>query len=476
MTPKQEEQRQREQELLEAQSAHEQSNHAFKFVRGMNEFLTDAREQGFHDMAKLNEMVAQQIANKALATKDKDFLDFIYQIKTHGSANFGSTITGQNLITGIGKQIDREIENDEDRAWTLNQRRKVTALEGFQVELGNARNNRGKEGFDFDATLADITERMNAMGFTNEVSGIYTHEQQLKNREKQENTITFGDQKANELVRIFQNEGKYGVLREVISKGYTVDTNLLSAITQSEEPITPLAGNPFFSKTITKLNDQLRNIGKKKRDDFLAKYRVSPDQALNLKIPTKFLRLEYDVIQRIKGVLVEQYRNIALMEGGRRSFNEFNKQQRDAFFDLLRPDYDSQDPNSIGYILNEATEELNSIMDNHLTDPGETEKDVDKALMNEFYKAIRGGDAPPGFKFDPDVLYFEYKKQVNLLKSGATWYDDSPLEEYLQGKVEGLDFGNYDELDADQKNLVNKLLKKLQAQVINYMKEQQGSK
>ena len=103
------------------QGEHENNNQSFKLSRQINTILSDAREQGFHDMGKLNKMMAETIANRALVTKDKEFLDFIYEIKTQGNSNYGKTTAGQNLITGVGAQIDTELEQDEDRAWTESQ-------------------------------------------------------------------------------------------------------------------------------------------------------------------------------------------------------------------------------------------------------------------------------------------------------------------------------------------------------------------
>lgn len=139
LTEKEQGQKELQERYLLLQGEHENNNPSFKFSRQINTILSDAREQGFHDMGKLNKMMAETIANRALVTKDKEFLDFIYEIKTHGGSNYGQTTTGQNLINGVGSQIDTDLEQDEDRAWTESQRAKARQLEAFNIEIGKLR-------------------------------------------------------------------------------------------------------------------------------------------------------------------------------------------------------------------------------------------------------------------------------------------------------------------------------------------------
>ena len=137
-----------EEKFLELEGRKEKENLSYKFSRSMNTFIEDAREQGYHDMGKLNKMVADQIANQALNFREKDILDFIYEIKTTNNANYGQTNAGQNLIRTVSDRIDQQEEEDVERAYRRKRRQREDQLEAFGVELGELRNKRNEEGYE----------------------------------------------------------------------------------------------------------------------------------------------------------------------------------------------------------------------------------------------------------------------------------------------------------------------------------------
>ena len=171
-----------EEAFLQLEGEHEMANNAFKVSREINTFLEDAREQGFHDMGKLNQMTAEQIANQALNYGDKDFLDFIYEIKTYGDSNYGQTIAGQNLIRTVSDRIDRQKDDDEQRAYTRYTRNKSMQKESFMLRLGELRNKRSEEGLDFQGQLSTLIQEMNQAGLVGEAEAVQKYELDKKNQ------------------------------------------------------------------------------------------------------------------------------------------------------------------------------------------------------------------------------------------------------------------------------------------------------
>ena len=70
-----------EEKFLELEGRNEKENLSDKFSRSMNTLIEDAREQGYHDMGKLNKMVADQIANQALNFREKTYLTLYMRSK-----------------------------------------------------------------------------------------------------------------------------------------------------------------------------------------------------------------------------------------------------------------------------------------------------------------------------------------------------------------------------------------------------------
>ncbi len=192
-TPQQQRQKLIEEAFLQLEGEHEMANNAFKVSREINTFLEDAREQGFHDMGKLNQMTAEQIANQTLNYGDKDFLDFIYEIKTYGNSNDGQTIAGQNLIRTVSDRSDRQKDDDEQRAYTRYTRNKSMQKESYMLRLGELRNKRSEEGFDFQGQLSTLIQEMNQAGLVGEAEAVQKYELDKKNQLRQDDVVSFDD-------------------------------------------------------------------------------------------------------------------------------------------------------------------------------------------------------------------------------------------------------------------------------------------
>ena len=460
------------------QGEHENNNQSFKLSRQINTILSDAREQGFHDMGKLNKMMAQTIANRALVTKDKEFLDFIYEIKTQGNSNYGKTTAGQNLITGVGAQIDTDLEQDEDRAWTESQRAKARQLEAFNIEIGQLRKDRGNE--DYSKNLGDIIQRMNAAGFINQTEAILTFEDQVKKRERIDETITLGDPRAKKYLTIFQEDGKQAMLTALIEDGISMDSQVISVITSSDEALDDLTTNKYYTSSLSIFEERLRNFANKKLQGLLAEMQsvMTPEQ---IKKPEAFFVKLQEIMLNVQERLKNQYYGIALMKNGRRSFDNFNSDQQQAFFNMLRPDYNSKEEDSLGFILRQGGEDLEEIMRTHLhTTPlaGDLSIEQQETLKETqtVYKILHGTDAPTGAVNlpIPEILLMQYDKLVKELEATGTIADyvagaldfENPLIDYVEKKVTGLSFNTYKDLDDDEQDMVDLVLEKLEDRII----------
>ena len=460
------------------QGEHENNNQSFKLSRQINTILSDAREQGFHDMGKLNKMMAETIANRALVTKDKEFLDFIYEIKTQGNSNYGKTTAGQNLITGVGAQIDTELEQDEDRAWTESQRAKARQLEAFNIEIGQLRKDRGNK--DYSKNLGGIIQRMNDAGFINQTEAILTFEDQVKKRERIDETITLGDPRAKKYLTIFQEDGKQAMLTALIEDNISMDSQVISVITSSDEALDDLTTNKYYTSSLSMFEERLRNIATRKLQGLLAEVNsvMTPDQ---IKKPEAFFVKLQEIMLNVQERLKNQYYGIALMKNGRRSFDNFNSDQQQAFFNMLRPDYNSKEEDSLGFILRQGGEDLEEIMRTHLNitplagglsmEEQETVKETQTV-----YKILHGTDAPTGADNlpIPEILLMQYDKLVKELEATGGVKDwvtgaldlENPLIDYVEKKVTGLSFNTYKTLDDDEKDMVNLVLEKLEDRII----------
>ena len=478
LTEKEQGQKELQERYLLLQGEHENNNPSFKFSRQINTILSDAREQGFHDMGKLNKMMAETIANRAIATKDKEFLDFIYEIKTHGNSNYGQTTAGQNLINGVGSQIDTDLEQDEDRAWTESQRAKARQLEAFNIEIGQLRKDRGNK--DYNENLGGIIQRMNNAGFVNQTEAILTFEDQVKKRERIDENITLGDPRAKKYLEIFTEDGKAAMLRALIEDGISMDSQVISVITNSDEALDDLTVNKYYTSSLGMFEERLRNTATRKLQGLLAEMKsvMTPDQ---IKKPEAFFVKLQEIMLNVQEKLKDQYYGIALMEDGRRSFDNFNRQQQEAFFNMLRPDYNSKEEDSLGFILRQGSEDLEEIMRTHLNitplagglsmEEQETLKETQTV-----YKILHGTDAPTGADNlpIPEILLMQYDKLVKELEATGSIADyvagaldfENPLIDYVEKQVTGLSFNTYKDLDDDEQDMVDLVLEQLEDRII----------
>jgi len=478
-TLKQQKQKFLEEKFLELEGRKEKENLSYKFSRSMNTFIEEAREQGYHDMSKLNKMVANQIANQALNFREKDILDFIYEIKTTNNANYGQTNAGQNLIRTVSDRIDQQEEDDEERAYRRKRRQKEDQLEAFGVELGELRNKRGEEGFDFDGGLNNIIERLNSAGFTSQAEAVLTHEDRVKQRQEKEDTITFGSDEVDNLLRIYQREGRGGFLTHILENGLKIDTQLRDSILGTDGQINDLSSISFYNDSLKDIHKSLDNIGNAKIQDFLKLKQLSPEESITFQKPTAYFNKLGIIKSRIGEALHRAYRKIAFAKNGKRQFREFNDDQRKAFFEILRLDLESDDPNSAGFIMREGQKDLMEIMDNHLNSDRKSflSKQEDRTDSEAIYKILFDGDTPPT-TIDPLTLLLQYRKQLKVLqakKSKGKPFDDVALEDYLEEDSD-ISISFWEDLDTDTKGILNIKLTQLNDRILRLLTPEQKQK
>jgi len=432
-TPQQQRQKLIEEAFLQLEGEHEMANNAFKVSREINTFLEDAREQGFHDMGKLNQMTAEQIANQALNYGDKDFLDFIYEIKTYGDSNYGQTIAGQNLIRTVSDRIDRQKDDDEQRAYTRYTRNKSMQKESFMLRLGELRNKRSEEGFDFQGQLSTLIQEMNQAGLVGEAESVQKYELDKRNQLRQDDVISFDDDEITKtLMDLMQEEGPAGVHSYILKNGLELEEKYLRSILNSSDKIIPIKEIGPYSNALSGFKAHLNNIGRQDLAGFLAKINFSGD--IESQIPSEFISKRNNYIADIQQILQKEYQKIALMEGGRRNFNRFTPDQYKAFYDLIRPDLQSQQEGSLGDLMRRAETDLNSVMIDHINkrNPLKSQKVQEADVLNKLHLILFDSPASGSEEVSTRKIKNRFAELKDEMKDGTLM--DNDLENYLESQ------------------------------------------
>ena len=432
-TPQQQRQKLIEEAFLQLEGEHEMANNAFKVSREINTFLEDAREQGFHDMGKLNQMTAEQIANQALNYGDKDFLDFIYEIKTYGDSNYGQTIAGQNLIRTVSDRIDRQKDDDEQRAYTRYTRNKSMQKESFMLRLGELRNKRSEEGFDFQGQLSTLIQEMNQAGLVGEAEAVQKYELDKKNQLRQDDVISFDDDEITKtLMDLMQEEGPSGVHTYILKNGLELEEKYLRSILNSSDKIIPIKEIGPYSNALSGFKAHLNNIGRQDLAGFLSKINFSGD--IESQIPSEFISKRNNYIADIQQILQKEYQKIALMEGGRRNFNRFTPDQYKAFYDLIRPDLQSQQEGSLGDLMRRAEADLNSVMIDHINkrNPLKSQRVQEADVLNKLHLILFDSPASGSEEVSTRKIKNRFAELKDEMKDGTLM--DNDLENYLESQ------------------------------------------
>jgi len=463
---------------------HERSNQAYKTVREMNDFIEEARDQGFTDMAKLNQMVAHQIANKSILYEDKSVLDFISHIKTAGGNNYGNTFYAQDLVRKVGSQIDRKKETDERWRWATEDRRRLERDYALTLEVGEFYNNKNlppeeqqKIQFNEQTAWEALREKLYSAGKIDIVKKIEDRKFNLKERRTKGGQIEIedilsNDELAKELFDMANNdEGalyRYSLTIQQISK------DALEYLVNGRDQLTDVETLKDFTRGYNGIKSVLQNITKQKVMDSLGatldKY-MQQGGRLENKIPSEALALISGFLQEYVDEAELAYNNIARDKNGRRNWQNWTREQKGAWTDLLDiSNYqDVKREDNIAKLLRRADREINEVMEKHLTSgPDSVKLNVEKIQLQgkitdkwEFLT----GDRPKGIKSAGD-LYREAERLETIFYANKDTIDPfiEDLIEDTDGGV-GLDIDDYKEMTREQRVSIETWFDRLYAEI-----------
>tara|TARA_Y100000310_G_scaffold331322_1_gene404657 strand:- start:338 stop:1735 length:1398 start_codon:yes stop_codon:yes gene_type:complete len=462
-------------------------------VREMNHFIEEAKDQGFTDMAKLNQMVTHQIANQAVLYEDKSILDFISHIETAGGNNYGNTLYAQDLVRKVGSQIDRKKEADESWRWKLEDRRLLDRDRGLSLEVGEFYNNKNlppeeQQKIQFNEKVAweALRSKLYSAGKIDIVKKIEDRKFNLKERRTKGNQIEIedileNDELAKELFEMANNdEGalyRYSMTEQQISK------EALEYLIHGREEITPYHGLEDFKRGYNGISSVLKNITKQKVIDSLGatldNYLQQGGQLEN-KVPSEALALISGFLQEYADEAELAYNTIARDKEGRRTWKNWTKDQKRAWTDLLDiSNYqDKNREDSIAKLLRRADKEINEAMEKHLTSgPNNVKLNVEniqlQGKITDKWKFLTG-DKPEGTKSARD-LYREAERLETIFYANKETIDPfiEDLIEDTDGGV-GLDIDDYKEMTREQRVSIETWFDRLYAE-IDEMKLAEGN-
>ena len=453
--------------LIELEGKRTQANLGFKLKRELNAFIEDSREQGFHDMGKLNKMAANQIATQALLYRDKEFLDFMYEIKTHGGSNYGQTAAGQSLILKISDQIDNQNDLDEARAWDRKKRQKEQNLFQAYSALGELRNNRDQEGFE--QKMEQWISNMNAQGFTKEAESAAKYEENYKAQKVKDETITFGDTRTDSFLQTLQNKGKSALIQELLNSGKQLDPQYVNYLIATDQEITPISNIKEYAERMDDFESSLKNLGTQKMNDFLTSLNLDPNKQGTLKLPEEFGFILSDGLAKIRHHLATKYRNIATMENGNIPFIEFNPDQRKLFQELMQPDWDSTDLDTLGGIYNDTASKLKESMDRFVgkKDPF-TLRRRQANLEDSVYQSVYNKQRPRGTKVDARKMLNRFVRMKKQMQNDETTFA-TPLEEHIEEHFDGQNIGSWEDLPDEYKADIEEYLEILNDDIVELL-------
>ena len=442
-------------ELAKLEDEHSQANSSFKMTREINYFIEEARDQGFTDMAQLNKMVAHQIANQAVLYEDKGILDFIGHIETAGGANYGNTMYAMDLVNKVGGQIDRKKEKDERWRWEQEDRRRVERDRALTIELGEWYNNKNEppEGWNEEESWKALREKLYSAGKLDSVRGVEDRAWTLRDRTDTDALITVEEIQGNEELQreLFELAKDPKQLYTYLLTKRNAEPKALEYLLNVNDPIQPIGTNKLYSKATQGVNNFINGFAKQKVASFLPDF-ISKGGDPFAKVPASFLSAQTRYILEYETLVEDAYNKVARMEGGRRDFNFWSSEQKQAFQDAISihnyKDEKRTDP--ISSLMRQAETELNTIMEDHLK-PKSNIIDTDEAILSgkigDVYTRVTG-KAPSGKVYATELLGILEDAETNFWLGEN--FSDGFLEDYWEDQ--GIDID--DEITEGQRKRI----------------------
>ena len=464
-------------ELARLQEEHEQANASFKMKREINYFLEEAKDQGFTDMAQLNQMVANQIANQAILYEDKGILDFIGHIETAGGANYGNTMYAMDLTRKVGDQIDRKKDQDEKRRREDLRFAREEERRAMLIEIGEFYNNKNEppEGWDYNTAWTNLRRKLNSLGMFDTVASMEDRSYTLDERNQTEEKISLKElqqnkELRNKLVNMIDDDG----VSALYSWGLTnraFDTDALDYLTKQAERIVPYTSINKYTDTEQYFQRFLNNFAAVKVKEFLPGF---SDDPMKLK-PKAFDNLVAGFLIRFHDIARSEYHKVARMDGGNKNYSNWTDEQHAAFSQALNLNTDyNKGTSELAELQRDADSQLSSLMTEHLQ--------KDKSYFNtdtittpdvkEFYTRVFGKEPPKGKKvFAKDLLLELERAKLRTLSSKDffdTDFENYIEEELLGGSIDYRDPQNQAEIDA-----IVQAVNSIQKEILNLIKKEE---
>ena len=450
---------------VEMEGKHDLAHSAFKVSREINTFLEDAREQGFHDMGKLNKMAAQQIANQAMVYEDKDFLDFIYEIKTYGDSNYGQTVEGQTLIRTVGDQIDTKLDENERKEWDNYKRRREQNVEAIDIQIGKFKAD--NEGGKHNNAIEELYKQLEKSGRHGLAYTYRKRDRDLANGAEADKKVSLGGDNSGMLETLetaYKEGGAENYYKTKLDLGISVDSEAERTILNSQrKPRVMLGGTEQFKTQKSSTLKQLM-VPSGQAPDLIGKLKQDLQGAAP-KVPTAYFQMIDTVTGNIEKEAQELYYKIHNMVSDdntkqyRAGYAYWHPDQHDAFnrglAEISKRHVDNAVPLLAGIMTEHrgAMESVNdwrtstklglrgfretiriftgkTVRSDAVINPYEVEK-----LYLQAKRDMQLGAVPTfmGFEVYNDKTAREMQTKAGL--DPTNWTVDTPLEEFLERRV-----------------------------------------
>ena len=261
---------------------------------------------------------------------------------------------------------------------------------------------------------------------------------------------------------------RYSLTKQQISK------DALEYLVNGRDQLTDVETLKDFTRGYNGIKSVLQNITKQKVMDSLGatldKY-MQQGGRLENKIPSEALALISGFLQEYVDEAELAYNNIARDKNGRRNWQNWTREQKGAWTDLLDiSNYqDVKREDNIAKLLRRADREINEVMEKHLTSgPDSVKLNVEKIQLQgkitdkwEFLT----GDRPKGIKSASD-LYREAERLETIFYANKETIDPfiEDLIEDTDGGV-GLDIDDYKEMTREQRVSIETWFDRLYAEI-----------
>ena len=465
-------------ELARLQEEHEQANASFKMKREINYFIEEAKDQGFTDMAQLNQMVANQIANQAVLYEDKGILDFIGHIETAGGANYGNTMYAMELVNKVGGQIDRKKEKDERWRWAQEDRRLVERDRKLAIELGEWYNNKNEppEGWNEEESWKALREKLYSAGKIDSVKQVEDRAWTLRDRADTDALITVEEIQDNEDLQreLFELAKDPTQLYNYLLTKRNATPKALEYLLRVNDPIQPIGNYKLYTRSTQQVRNFITGFGKQKVVSFLPDFVAKGGDPM-AKIPPAFNAASTRYILEYEALIEDAYNRIARMEGGRRDFTYWTPAQKKAFVDAISihnyKDEKRDDP--ISQLMRQAETELNGIMEDHLKGGKGPEIDIEGTILQgqigNMYTTITGKQ-PTGKIYATELKAILEEAEDNF------WFGDDWSDGYLEDYWEDQGIDIDEELTEGQRKRIREWFKATYAEIEKLiLKQEKGT-